>query len=58
MQKKLGNDKVFIAYPATLKFGDESESVNIIRKEDFSKLEDEISGERVGKKVKMLELSA
>ena len=47
LQKKLSSEcKVFIAYPASLKFVDENGNLKIVRKEDFKNLKDEMENEK------------
>jgi len=46
LQNKLGRDrKVFIAYPAILKYSDENGNLKIVRNEDFKKLKGEMQEE-------------
>ena len=43
LQKKLGQErKVFIAYPATLKYLDENGRENVVRNEDFKRMKSEM----------------
>ena len=47
LQKKLSSEcKVFITYPASLKFVDENGNLKIVRKEDFKNLKDEMENEK------------
>jgi len=46
LQNKLGRErKVFIAYPAILKYSDENGNPIIVRDEDFKKLKGEMQDE-------------
>ena len=42
LQKKLGQEKVFIAYPATLKYLDENGKENVVRNEEFKRMKREM----------------
>ena len=43
LQKKLGQErKVFIAYPATLKYLDENGKENVVRNEEFKRMKSEM----------------